>query len=119
MPEEEGILIASGIPPVRVRMPRLDEPKVLGTRNPLYSIYKQFASSLKPKLLAEILITQRITKGSNEPGTSSTQDQSLLPLTFEGTGTLADDAENAEGTANEIEKRALPMTKVKARFPSR
>ena len=79
MPEEEAILIASGIPPVKVRMPRLDERKVLGTRNPLYPFYKKFATTLKPKLLAEILIMKRLAKGSRQLESATPVEEKSIP----------------------------------------
>ena len=108
MPEEEGILIASGIPPTRVRMPRLDERKVLGTRNPLYPIYKKIANTLKPKLLAEILITKRLAKGSSQlEGAALVEGNSLPPPTSESPGPPTSDSDG-EGATEEIEQPAQP-----------
>ena len=68
--EEVGVLLASGSLPVKVLLPRLDEPKVLGTKNPLHSIYNRIAKVPSPKVLTEILVGQRIGRGSSQPSTS-------------------------------------------------
>ena len=39
-PEQVGVLIAGGVPPVKVILPRLDEAKVLGVKNPLHKRYR-------------------------------------------------------------------------------
>ena len=59
-PEQVGVLIAGGVPPVKVILPRLDEAKVLGVRNPLHKRYRDALDVPAPHLLAQILIQRRI-----------------------------------------------------------
>ncbi len=61
-PEEVGVLLASGTLPTKVLMPRLDEPRVLGKRNPLHHVYRSLGNMLEPKLLAEVILKERVGK---------------------------------------------------------
>ncbi len=59
-PEAMGVLLASGAPPVKVILPRLDEAKVLGVKNPLHKRYRDALDVPAPHLLAQILIQRRV-----------------------------------------------------------
>jgi type IV secretion system protein VirD4 len=61
-PEHVGVLLASGTMPARVLMPRLDEPRVAGVRNPLHAFYRRAKGSLAPSLLFEVVL-----RGCDEP----------------------------------------------------
>ena len=58
-PEAKGILLASGTPPTQILLPRLDEARVLGVKNPLHRFHKRTQLHLKPQLFAEMLVRQQ------------------------------------------------------------
>lgn len=84
-PEEKAILLASGIPPTQVLLPRLDEAKILGLRNPLHRFYQATQLNLKPQLLAEILLNkcndsyQKTTQEPKEELASNRLELDLSP----------------------------------------
>ena len=44
LPEGMAVLLQSGSPPTKVLLPRLDERRLLGVRNPLHRLYRRLAS---------------------------------------------------------------------------
>ena len=71
-PEEMGVLIAAGVPPVKVLLPRLDEARVLGVRNLLHRKYQDLLEVPAPHLLAQILVQRRV--GGVIPAAASRQE---------------------------------------------
>ena len=107
-PEAEGVLMVSGAPPVRVRLPRVDEANVLGIRNPLYRRYKRHLTPLSPQLLAEILILQRAKEGSEQLADTSSviKDRGLPPSASEDTDTLTCHSDEVIGVEGKVGKPA-------------
>lgn len=80
-PEAVGVLLASGSLPAKVLLPRLDEARILGTRNPLHDVYQAIEDNLPPKVVAEVIIHGRMGKAgssqSKEPVSIRLQPPSL------------------------------------------
>ena len=112
-PEEVGVLLASGSLPTKVLLPRLDEPKVLGTKNPLHPVYEKVANTLNPSLLAEILIAQRVGKGSSQLSQLSdpqvmSQNPSLQPSTVVDIPAQDLTIEKAEASQTDSSQSEIP-----------
>jgi type IV secretion system protein VirD4 len=58
-PEEMGIVMMSGVPPVRVVLPRLDERKALMVRNPFYRAYKSLPEVVDAEEVARRIVECR------------------------------------------------------------
>ena len=82
-PEGVGILLQSGSPPMKVTLPRLDTPRLLGIKNPLYAVYQKWgpATLEVSQTVRTILAKRRNAAASAQHRLRSLRHQYALPST--------------------------------------